>query len=406
MQFSNSILFSVLAALCSFSSALPVQKRGQQPPQIDFQVVRFGGKHSTHNISAFTPKGTRSAAAAGVNLPLDNEYALYLADIEIGTPGQKIQIDVDTGSSDLWVPGAGTQSDYGTYDHSKSSTYKKVQDGFKISYGDGSGASGDWATETVKVGSASVKDLEFGDATTQDAGQGIFGVGFKGNEASAQSSSSFTYDNLPLQLKKQGIISKAAYSLYLNSLEATSGSILFGAIDKSKFDGDLKTLSVQKIDDSGEETSEAVAFFVNLDSISAGNDKLASKTYPALLDSGTTLIYAPSSIAKSIGSKYGTYDSTQGGYTASCSTKGDDFEFTFEDKTIKVPFSNLLYNPNGKAKGSSDTCLVGVLDSGSNYYILGDGFLRSAYVYYDVENAEVGIAQAVYDSTNSNIVTV
>ncbi len=347
----------------------------------------------------------KSAASAGVTLPLKNEYALYLADIEIGTPGQAIKIDVDTGSSDLWVPGAGTQSQDGTYDNSKSSTYEKVKSGFAISYGDGSSASGDWAKETVTIGGSKITGLEFGDATTQNVGQGILGVGFKGNEAAAQSSNAFTYDNLPLQMKSQGVINKAAYSLYLNSLDATSGSILFGAVDKAKYSGDLKTLDIQNIDDSGAETSEAVAFFVNLDSIKSNGNTLTSTTYPALLDSGTTLIYAPEDVASKIGKKYGTYDSTVGGYTTSCSTRGEDFEFTFEDKTIKVPFKDLLYNTNGQAAGNSDTCFLGVLSSQSNYYILGDGFLRSAYVYYDIDEPQVGIAQAVY-TDKSNVVAV
>lgn len=417
MQFSNSVLLSVAAALASLTSAAPLERRSSQLPKIDFNVVRYGA--SSFNESVISPlsvhrKSVRSAASSGVNVPLENEYSLYLADLEIGTPGQKIQVDIDTGSSDLWVPGAGTKSNAGTYDHTKSSTYKKDKDGFKISYGDGSSASGDWAKETVKIGDATVKDLEFGDATTQNVGQSILGVGFTGNEAAAQQESgSFTYDNLPLQLKKQGVISKAAYSLFLNDVDAKSGSILFGGIDKSKIDGDLKTLKIQNVDDSGSQTDKPVAFFVNLDKIQAGGNNFAEKTYPALLDSGTTLIYAPQDIAESIGKKYGEYNQQYGGYLTSCSTTGDDFEFTFDDKTIKVPFKNLLYSLKKAGSGSSsesaksdsdDQCLVGVLGSQSEYYILGDGFLRSAYVYYDIDNAEIGLGQAKYDSTSSNIV--
>lgn len=29
--------------------------------------------------------------------------SMYLADIEIGTPAQKVSLDFDTGSADLWV---------------------------------------------------------------------------------------------------------------------------------------------------------------------------------------------------------------------------------------------------------------------------------------------------------------
>lgn len=399
MQFSTSVLLSVVAALSAtttFAAPAKATQQSQSPLKIDFDVHRYSRKN--------VPKGVRSnflrhsASKSGAVLELENEYSMYIADIELGTPGQKIRVDVDTGSSDLWVPGAGTQSEYGTYDNSKSSSYKKVKDGFSISYGDGSSAKGDWATDNLTFGNFTVKSFEFGDATTQTAGEGVFGIGLTGNEAAR----GFTYDNFPVQLKKQGITNKVAYSLYLNSLEAKSGSVLFGAIDHAKYDGDLKELKLVAIDDSGSKVDEPVAFFVNLDSISTSSGtELASKSYPALLDSGTTLIYAPSDIAKSIGAKFGKYNSSYGGYATSCSAKGEDFSFVFEDKTITVPFKDLLF----KVDESGSECLVGVLDSGSDYYILGDGFLRSSYVYYDLEGNTVSIGQAKYtDETDIELV--
>lgn len=392
-----STLLSVAASLAGLTVAAPTPSIG---PKIDFEVHRFLLNltlQGTTFLNSIARKNSKAASKSGLKVTLENEYALYLASIEIGTPGQSLRVDVDTGSSDLWVPGAGTRSSDGTYDHTKSSTYKRVADGFSIRYGDGSSASGDWATDNVEIGGATVKNLQFGDATTQDVGQGILGIGLKGNEASALGYSSFTYDNLPLQLKNQGIIDKAAYSLYLNSLDASSGSIIFGsATDLSKYSGSLKTLPIQNIDDSGSPTDGPVAFFVNLDSITAGGKELASLTYPALLDSGTTLIYAPSSIALAVGRKYGTYSNSAGGYVTRCNAQGDDFEFTFDGATITVPFSNLLFHIDGNPNSISNTCLIGVLDSGADYYILGDGFLRSAYVYYDIQDSEIGIAQAKY----------
>lgn len=389
MKFTNAILLSVLASL---GAAAPVSSAATAP-KLEFNVV----KHSSQNGGVRGGRHVKSAASSGVLLELENEYSLYLTNITIGTPAQSMIVDVDTGSSDLWVPGAGTKSDFGTYDHTKSSTYKKDKDGFRIGYGDGSSASGDWATETVNIGGFDVTGLEFGDATTQNVGQSILGVGFKGNEAAAQGwFNTFTYDNLPIKMRDQGIINKAAYSLYLNSLEATTGSILFGAIDKAKYSGDLATLDIVNIDDSGSSTNEATAFFVDLKSIEGQEGSLTTSNYPALLDSGTTLIYAPSDVAKNMGAHYGTYNSTIGGYTLSCTTKGDDLKFNFEGKTISVPFKDLVFNINDLKMGADDQCLFGVLPSSSNYYILGDGFLRSAYVYYNIDDSKIGIAQAVY----------
>lgn len=406
MQLSSTVLLSVLVSLSSFTSAVPVSTKSQQnatkaPLQLNFNVVRYNS--DAKNGTTKTLDGVRKSLASPVNLELENEYALYLAEMEIGTPGQKIKIDVDTGSSDLWVPAYNTTSNSGTFDARKSSTYKKLQDGFKIGYGDGSTALGVWASETVSLGGATVQDLRFGYATNQTAKQAIMGVGYTGNEASAWKDHNDEYDNFPAQLKKQGLINKNAYSLYLNSLDADAGLILFGAIDEAKYEGDLKLLDVVNIDDSGAKTDKPVAFFVNLDSIEQDGKSLASKTYPALLDSGTTLIYAPKDIATEFGKKYGHKIPFVDAYFTSCDKKGEDFEFKFGDKTIKVPFKSLLYHINGKKdKTFLNQCLIGVMGTTSDYYILGDAFLRSAYVHYDLEANKVGVAQVKY-TTDSNI---
>jgi hypothetical protein len=84
--------------------------------------------------------------------------------VTIGTPGQKVALQIDTGSSDIWVevpesrlcqlqtnPCATT----GTYENSTSSTYKYVNSLFSIQYADNTQAVGDYALETFQIGSMS-----------------------------------------------------------------------------------------------------------------------------------------------------------------------------------------------------------------------------------------------------------
>lgn len=406
MQLSNSVLLSVIAALSSFTSAAPVEKRETAPLKLDFNVIR----HSNHSVVK-TNRVFKEATKGSLNLQLSNQYTQYIADFKIGTPGQSIRIDVDTGSSDLWVPAKGTKSEYGTFDKSQSSTYKKLKDGFAIGYGDKTYAKGEWATDDMEISGTKLTDVEFAVATNQTAGRALVGIGFSGNEASNYGSGAFTYDNFPASLKKQGIINKNAYSLYLNSLDASAGSVLFGAIDNAKIDGNLQTLDLININDEGEKVDEPVAFFVNLDKVACGkSDVFTDKTYPALLDSGTTLIYAPTDVYEKITSKYGTYHQEVGGSIIDCDAQEDAFQFGFANKTINVPFSDTLFKltlNDGLTYqiGGKDQCLVGFMNSGSDYYILGDGFLRSAYVYYDLDEKKVGIAQAKYtDETDIQVV--
>lgn len=52
-----------------------------------------------------------------------------------------------------------------------------------------------------------------------------------------------------------------------------------------------------------------------------------------------------------------------------------------------------------------NVCSFG-LQGSSDYYLLGDTFLRSAYVVYDLTNKKIGLAQANLNSTESKIVEI
>lgn len=78
---------------------------------------------------------------------------------------------MDTGSSDLWCNAANSTlcssstdpcSTSGTYDSDKSTTYTYVSSDFNISYADGTGAAGVYATDTLHIGGSALEDFQFG----------------------------------------------------------------------------------------------------------------------------------------------------------------------------------------------------------------------------------------------------
>jgi elongation factor G len=58
---------------------------------------------------------------------------------------------------------------------------------------------------------------------------------------------------------------------------------------------------------------------------------------------------------------------------------------------------------SGQYEGA-EACAFGIQNSSSDPFLLGDTFLRSAYVVYDLVNNQIGMAQTDFNATASNIV--
>lgn len=378
----------------------PIIKRDGKSLKLDFDIRRGSGHtqiSSIENSKAAIIIDKDNEKRDDATLTIQNAQTFYLADIYLGSNKQHVEVLVDTGSSDLWVVAKGATCEdgaactsYGTYDKSSSSTFKSLGTTFQIEYVDGTTSTGTWSKETLTFGSESVTGLQFGDVSTTSSDIGVLGISVE-----AQESTNNEYPNLPVLLKNQGIIDKNAYSLYLNSADAASGSVLFGAIDNAKYSGSLVSLP----------QSSSGSLSVKLNSITY-NSKTTSVSTSVVLDSGTTLTYLPSSIVSALGKAVGgTYSSSGGYYQISCDQPSNKyFTYNFNGVSIQVPLSDLAISLTYSDGTASGSCALGVLPS-SDYYILGDNFLRSAYVYYDLDDATISIAQVKY-TTAEDIQTV
>lgn len=347
-----------------------------------------------------------------VQVSLDNQETLYFMNASLGTPPQNFLLHIDTGSSDLWVNARNSQlcsnraqpcEQAGTYSAEDSSTYQYVNSVFNISYVDGSGASGDYARDTFYMNDMEIDDLQFGIGYQSSSPEGILGIGYTINEVQVNRAGMKPYPNLPQKLVDDNKINTNAYSLWLNDLDASSGNILFGGVDTAKFEGTLSKLPIIP------EQGMYAEFIIALTALGENGEKgsvFQNQKYPVLLDSGSSLMYLPDDVATAMYQKFNAkYDSTQGAAYCDCDVANQEgsLDFTFSDDgpTISVPINELVLFM-GVVRGE-DTCILGIGPAGDSISVLGDTFLRSAYVVYDLENNQIALAQTVFNSTKSSI---
>ncbi|KAI9762171.1 MAG: hypothetical protein M1840_001466 [Geoglossum simile] len=353
-----------------------------------------------------------------VGMELDNAKSLYFANISLGTPKQDIRVVVDTGSSDLWVNSPKSRlcgsrlalcAGSGTYSGNDSSTYRYLSSDFNISYVDGSGAVGDYVTNTIHVGGLEIPNLQLGIGYNSSSRLGVLGIGYATNEIQAIRNQKQPYANLPQLMVVKGLIKSNVYSLWLNDLGASTGQVLFGGVDTSKYFGNLSTVPVLRCHN----ISNPSEFIISLSRLDLSNGRGSNQPFtkdaiPVLLDSGTSLSYLPDQITLSIFKTFGVYydPSTEVAFVpCSLASNTSTLDFIFSGAKISVPMNELVISPgkgfNGTF-GGDPACIFGIGKSGS-VNVLGDTFLRSAYVVYDLENHQISLAQTNFNSTRSSI---
>lgn len=332
----------------------------------------------------------------------------------IGTPAQSFRLHIDTGSSDLWVNTATSTfcekaSDdcdiSGTYAPNKSSTYKYINSDFNITYVDGSGSSGDYVSDTFRFSGTTITAQQFGIGYVSSSEEGILGIGYPINEVAVAYNGGQPYANVPKHLVDNGDISVNAYSLWLNDLDASTGSILFGGVNTDKYTGKLETLPIIK------EDGVYAEFIIALTAVGAnGNDTAFASglATPALLDSGSSLMYLPDDIASAIfDSVNAEYDESEGAAIIDCDAGDSDntIDFTFSSPVISVSLNELVIVAGTDSNGD-DVCILGIAPAGDSTPVLGDTFLRSAYVVYDMSSNEISLAQTNFNSTTDDVLEI
>ncbi|KAF2712885.1 aspartic proteinase precursor [Pleomassaria siparia CBS 279.74] len=342
---------------------------------------------------------------------------LYICPVQIGTPPQTLNLNFDTGSSDLWVWSTSLSTKakwkgaakHKIFDPKKSSTYKKVPGStWQINYGDGSTASGIVGTDNVTLGGLCVENQavemtsKLSPQFTSGAGDGLLGLAFGKINTVKPKKVATPVENMITQkdIKEEQELFTCYLGSWRDAKEADKGESFytFGYID-----GDV-------IERCGTEPHyvpiDTTKGFWQFKSESAciNGKPLARAGNTAIADTGTTLALVSDDVCQAF---YGAipgalFDKKQQGWTFPIGTPVDQLptlSFAVGDKQFDVQKEDY-----GFAACSEEMQYGGIQSRGANEFdILGDTWLKAVYAIFDQGKMRFGCVQRVEYEDNIDV---
>ncbi|CAK7210833.1 hypothetical protein SCUCBS95973_000923 [Sporothrix curviconia] len=342
------------------------------------------GTSTTGTTTTNTTVDTATGSSVGTvtNTPTSGDVE-FLSPVTIG--GQTLNMDFDTGSSDLWVFNTGLSTADTTghtlFDATQSSTFQELNgQTFSVSYGDGSSVSGTVGTDVVNIGGAVVNAqavelaTEVSQSFVQDtASNGLVGLAFSKLNTVQPTQQKTFFDNV------QDSLTEPVLTANLRHDEA--GSYEFGAIDSSLFTGAMTFVDVETTQGFWQFTSSS--FAIGNGSVQTGG------AGQAIADTGTTLLLANDNIVNAYYSTVTGAENNQqaGGITIPCDADLPDLQLEVGGQMATVKGSDILFE-----QVQGNTCFGGLQAIDSDLMIFGDVFFKSNVVSFNIGNNTLGFA--------------
>ncbi|KAH6606907.1 aspartic proteinase [Trichoderma cornu-damae] len=344
-------------------------------------------EHIKHAIKRSDPRGLGNTTGTAVASPSPGGDAEYVIPVKIGTPPQTVPLNLDTGSSDLWVLSTDT---YPTliqgqrlYKPAASNTSSLVTgQSWLIRYGDGSSANGIVYKDRVQIGDTffDQQAVESAIQVSADIGDDTFSSGLLG----AASSSANTVRPTKQSTYLDNIKSQLARPLFTANLrKGKPGNYNFGYINASEYTGSIQYAATNP-------KSPLWEISVSGYRVGGNESSYVSRVWNAIADTGTTLLLAPNDI---VGAYYAqvngsTFSGDVGMTLVPCAAALPDFVFGLGGYRGVVPGSYINYGRMNRTH-----CYGGLQTSeGAPFAVLGDVALKAQFAVFDMENKVVGFA--------------
>jgi len=273
-----------------------------------------------------------------------------------------------------------------------NTTSGQVKEGFswKISYGDGSGASGIVLADKVTVGEVTATQQAIEAATSvssqfiQEKSDGLLGLGF-GNTNTIKPTKQLTFfENIKPSLKEPLF----TVTLKLNE----SGVYDFGYVDKAKyvvgffeprFEWRLLTFSQEPIQYVPINTTRGYWEYTAT-GYAVGTGPMTPMNFQSIADTGTTLMLLPPAATADYYSqvKGAMNNMTEGGYVFPCDAVMPDLTVQMLGNVSAVVSGKFMNRSKSQTPGSP-FCYGGIQQGSPNLSIWGDVFLKSQFAVFD-----------------------
>lgn len=329
--------------------------------------------------------------------------------VSVGNPLINVPLLVDTGSSETWFNSLASY-----YRPLNSATFVNTSIPAHLKYMDQKTFDGFMAKEQViihgsVISNANVGVIEYPKPTSPyiRPDEGYLGLGLEEGEMVSP-----RYPNILSQMRQQGLIRRRAFGVYIDGEE---GQVLFGAYDQDRIKGKLKyTKMVNHRLNRIKDSPTPYEYDTLINSIVRNGKKDILKrpgsrpkcveTYDAHFDTGYTYMTFPRHVFDVLLADFEARPGSQKDHIMDCDSPGikNTYTFNFDGASVNIPGDALVMNTR-----QPGICRLLIAPSETEHrLVIGLPFYRAAYVYFDPEGYQIGVAEQNKAATgNPHIVT-
>ncbi|KAL1960243.1 hypothetical protein VTO42DRAFT_8786 [Malbranchea cinnamomea] len=316
----------------------------------------------------------------------------YFSVVTFGSKSQEMWLLLDTGAANTWVMSTNCTTKaclaHNTFGPEDSTTLTVTENEWSVTYGTGH-VEGVIVKDSMSFADFNLT-LEFGSATKVSDDflhypmDGILGLGFTNSQKGVPTVMQVMMNNKLLDKNILGI------SLQRNSDGARDGQITLGAIDETKFTGDITYTDI---------VPGANRWEIPIDDALIGGKPAQFEGKTAIIDTGTSFMLLPREDAKTIHSMIP--DSVQDGenFKIPCSST-TSVEISISGTRFRVSHKDYVGNSDETGKMCSSR-IAGHQPFGKDQWLLGDVFLKNVYSVFDFDENRIGFAPRKYSGSPS-----